>query len=148
MSRARQQAEQQFTNVPLYQDMYAFIYPFQPRNYKAYINLKCPLTPELKQRGLMFLESIPEDAGMIFYNTTRLYMNMTMKNTRIPLDMIFVKNNRIDFIWKNTTPYDDRTAYTSNNVTDFVIEVNAGFSDKYQLQVGDQVYLRVDPPQL
>jgi uncharacterized membrane protein (UPF0127 family) len=136
------------TTVSLYQDLIAFIFPYQPQNYKTFIKLKAPLTTELKQRGLMFLDEIPEHAGMIFYNKDAFYMNMTMKNTKIPLDMIFVKNNIIDFIWRNTTPFDDRTVYTSSTIVDYVIEVNAGFCQKYKIKEGDKVFLRVYPPEL
>ena len=129
--------------------MVAYVYPYKPRNFKTYIQLKAPLTKQLKQQGLMFVqEPLTPNVGMIFFNDTPTFMRMTMTNTFIPLDMIFVKNNKILFIWKYTTPLDSSTIYTCNQITDYVIEVNAGFCDQYKLVVGDNIALKVNAPQL
>ena len=125
-----------------YQDMIVYFYPYQPRNFKAYIKGLQPLNPELNQLGLMFLEQIPFDSGMVFKQDTPNFARMTMKNTFIPLDIIFVKNNTINYIYKNAKPLDETQNITSQELVDFVIEVNAGFCDHYKIVVGDKVMFR------
>lgn len=62
-------------------------------------------TPETRAKGLMFRKSLDENAGMVFLYEKEKSISMWMKNTLIPLDMIFGdKNGRILAIYENTTP--------------------------------------------
>jgi uncharacterized membrane protein (UPF0127 family) len=62
-----------------------------------------------------------------------------MKNTYIPLDMVFVdKGFEIVEIVKNTTPLSEELIPVHEN-TQYAVEVNAGFTDKYGIQVGDSI---------
>ena len=64
------------------------------------------LTDEQKRTGLMYRKQMAENHGMVFYNETPHRMVMWMKNTYIPLDMIFTdKDGEIVCIFENTTPH-------------------------------------------
>jgi uncharacterized membrane protein (UPF0127 family) len=126
----------------LYAKGYAYIYPWKPRNYKAWLQVQIPLEQSLKQQGLMYLKSLPDNFGMIFMRETPNYMAMWMKDTYVPLDMIFVHNNRIVHIHKNAKPLDLNFIH-SEAIVDYCLEVKAGFVDKYQIEKGDQIALRI-----
>ena len=62
-----------------------------------------------------------------------------MKNTLIPLDIIYVDAEKtIVSIQKNTTPLSEKSL-PSDSDAQYVIEVNAGFADRYGLKAGDKV---------
>ena len=62
------------------------------------------------QKGLMYRKSLPEDAGMLFDFKYEKPVSMWMKNTFIPLDMLFISNNKkIVHIAENTTPFSEKT---------------------------------------
>jgi hypothetical protein len=62
-----------------------------------------------------------------------------MKNTILPLDMLFIDADRvIRTIHKNTTPFSEQTYEASVPVL-YVLEVNAGYTDAHAIQVGDTV---------
>jgi uncharacterized membrane protein (UPF0127 family) len=60
-----------------------------------------------------------------------------MRNTFIPLDMLFIDSSKqVITIRKNTRPLSD-TSYSSTGPAQYVLEVNAGFTDKYGIKEGD-----------
>ena len=126
----------------LYAKGYAYIYPYKPSNYKTWLEVAVPLQEDLREQGLMYVPSMPLHFGMVFMRETPNYMSMWMKNTLIPLDMIFVHSGRIVHIHKNATP-GSLTHIHSEAICDYCIEVNAGFVDKFNVEVGDQVALRI-----
>lgn len=68
-------------------------------------NVEMARTPEEQARGLMFRTSLPADGGMIFPFPQPRIASFWMKNTLIPLDMIFVRaDGSIDRIAENTIP--------------------------------------------
>jgi uncharacterized membrane protein (UPF0127 family) len=67
-----------------------------------------------------------------------------MKDTLIPLDMIFIRNNRIVTIYRNikpqpNTPDNQLHLYTPKEPVTYVLEINGGSSDKYGFQEVDSV---------
>ena len=63
-----------------------------------------------------------------------------MKNTEFPLDIIFVnKNFEVVNIQKNTVPF-SKTSLSSGAPAQYVLEVNAGLSDQWNLEPGDKIY--------
>jgi len=95
--------------------------------------------PESRTVGLMFQESLPERAGMIFDFQRNDVVHMWMRNTILPLDMVFIgADSRIVKIARDTTPF-SLEIISSDVPARRVLEINAGISDKYGLQIGDRV---------
>ncbi len=89
--------------------------------------------------GLMFRKELPETAGMLFIFNQQKKINMWMKNTLIPLDMLFFDNTgTIVHIAKDRIPL-DKTLIPSQQPALGVLEVNGGFADKYKINVGDKI---------
>jgi len=95
-----------------------------------------------RQLGLMYRDKMAENQGMLFVFEDETVRSFWMKNTVLSLDMIFVNTkNEIVTIHKSTTPYSEES-YTSTKPAKYVVEVNAGFTDKYKLGVGDRISWR------
>jgi len=91
------------------------------------------------QTGLMYRNSMKENQGMLFVFQDLRERSFYMKNTRIPLDMVFLDHNKtIVSFQENAKPLDE-TSLPSNAVAQFVLEINAGLSEKWQLEVGDKM---------
>ena len=96
-------------------------------------------TQKQRQRGLMFRDSMPKDQGMLFGYRSQRQVSMWMKNTILPLDMLFIDSSgKIINIVKNTTPFSEETI-DSGGVVLSVLELNAGQAEKHGIQAGDQV---------
>lgn len=92
-----------------------------------------------REVGLMGRPTMEERQGMLFVFEQAQFQSFWMHNTILPLDMIFIDANRtIKTIHKNTTPFSDQT-YQSTAPVNYVLEVNAGFTDKYNIVVGDKI---------
>jgi len=93
-------------------------------------------TPDARQRGLMYRKQLAPDAGMLFIFEQPEQHTFWMHNTLIPLDMIFIKADwTILGIVENATPLTD-TARSVPGDSQYVLEVNAGFSRSHGLQAG------------
>lgn len=89
-----------------------------------------------RANGLMFREDLPENQGMLFIFEEEKHQYFWMKNTPVSLDMIFVNNdNKVVNIQKYTVAYSTRS-YESDGPALYVIEVVAGYSDKYGIETG------------
>ena len=97
-------------------------------------------TPDERARGLMFRETMPADAGMLFdYGSNQTGVAFWMKNTPLPLDMIFIREDgTITQIAANTTPY-SLEPVASRQAVRFVLEVNAGTAAKLGIAPGDRL---------
>jgi uncharacterized membrane protein (UPF0127 family) len=96
-------------------------------------------TESERRRGLMFRQSLPEDAGMLFLFDRPEHLSFWMRNTYIPLDMIFIEPSmRVLGIVENTEPMTD-TSRAVPGISQYVLEVNAGFSRRYGLTPGTAV---------
>jgi uncharacterized membrane protein (UPF0127 family) len=94
--------------------------------------------PEL-EHGLMFRRFLPSDRGMLFDFKTERPVMMWMKNTYLPLDMIFIaKSGRVVGIAENAEPLSEKII-PSGAPTYGVLEVNAGTAAKIDLKLGDEV---------
>jgi uncharacterized membrane protein (UPF0127 family) len=96
---------------------------------------------EQRTRGLMFVEHLDEFEGMLFRYPRAARLTMWMKNTYIPLDMIFVDaSGAIAGIAKDTKPLSTDRIYSPESVTG-VLEVNGGFTDRWQVNAGHRLLL-------
>jgi uncharacterized membrane protein (UPF0127 family) len=103
------------------------------------IDIEIPDTPEEKRRGLMYRHVMADTEGMLFIHGMTKYRFFWMKNTYIPLDMIFVdKKMQIVKIEKNTTPLSEELISVPKE-TYYTIEVNAGFCDQHGIEIGDSI---------
>ena len=94
---------------------------------------------EERERGLMFRTSLPEGQGMIFDFSPEQNVSMWMKNTLIPLDMIFIRaDGRILRIAENTKIQSEEIIPSGGPVR-AVVEVIAGTARKYGIAAGDTV---------
>ncbi len=96
-------------------------------------------TPEQQERGLMFRKSMAADAGMIFPQAADTTMSFWMKNTYIPLDIIFIAaNGRITHIAPDATPLSETTIPSGGPIR-AVLELNGGSAARLAIHVGDTV---------
>lgn len=95
-------------------------------------------TQEERTRGLMHINYLPPLYGMLFvFNHTDI-VNMWMRNTRIPLDILFCDEvGKIVHIEKNTTPY-SLESISSRYKVRYTIEINGGTCDTYSIHVGQR----------
>ena len=90
-------------------------------------------------QGLMYRSSMPMNAGMLFLMPREDIQGFWMRNTYIPLDMIFVNSNKeIVTIHANTTPMNENS-YISTAPALYVVEVNAGYCNKNNIKEGDKI---------
>ena len=105
----------------------------------AKIDIQIANTDFDRQLGLMFRKSMSENQGMLFIFPQESNQSFWMRNTYISLDMIFVNaERRIIKIHKNTKILSDKS-YQSSGPAKYVIEVDAGFSNRFNIKVGDSV---------
>jgi uncharacterized protein len=96
-------------------------------------------TEEEKTTGLMYRKELADGKGMLFDFTPEQEVSMWMKNTYIPLDMIFIRaDGRILRIAENTEPLSTRII-ASGGLAKGVLEVIAGTAQKYGIAPGDRV---------
>ncbi len=108
---------------------------------KSTITAEVAGTPYLREKGLMFVRSLPQDYGMLFIFETPQQLRFWMKNTLIPLDIIFISENfTVVNIAENAQPCSEYCPlYVSAAPAKYVVEVNAGFAERNGIEVGDGV---------
>lgn len=98
------------------------------------IYLEIAKTEKEREYGLMNRTSMPENHGMLFIFSHPTILRFWMKNTLIPLDMIFLNHHRIVAIFPNIPPCKKDTnpcpSYGPDVLADEVIELNAGVAKK------------------
>lgn len=109
------------------------------------IKLELATTPKEQALGLMNRENLPQDEGMLFVFTKPSIEKFWMANTLIPLDMIWMdENKKIIFIQENAKPCTEKLitkcpSYGPNIPAKYVLEINAGQSSKFGIKTGDTV---------
>jgi len=90
-------------------------------------------------KGLMFRENLPENQGMLFIFEEEKLQYFWMKNTPTSLDIIYANGKyEIVSISKYTEPYSQQT-YPSGKPAIYVVEVVAGYCDRYDIKAGDLI---------
>ena len=86
-----------------------------------------------QMRGLMHVRDLPEFTGMIFIYREARIRSMWMKNTYLPLDMLFIRGDgTVASVIANTTPH-SLESRSSEEPVNFVLELNAGVAEKLKL---------------
>jgi uncharacterized membrane protein (UPF0127 family) len=94
-------------------------------------------TNEERSRGLMFVEKLPTMQGMLFIYDGPRRASFWMRNTLIPLDMLFADpTGRITRIHENAVPLDE-TSIDGGEGVQYVLEINGGLASRLGIEVGD-----------
>lgn len=106
------------------------------------IDIEKAATPEEQELGLMYRDNMEENQGMLFLGDKEEQKGFWMKNTYISLDIIYVNADKeIVSIGKYTRPRSEQTV-PSGVPAQYVVEVVAGFCDKYGITEGDLITFR------
>jgi uncharacterized membrane protein (UPF0127 family) len=105
----------------------------------ATVKIEIADTPQSQELGLMYRNSMAADAGMLFVFATPAHQVFWMKNTRIPLDMIFADNQRhVIGIVANAEPFSEARLSVPGD-SQYVLEVNGGFCHDRGVKAGDRL---------
>lgn len=106
------------------------------------ISIELAISPQQKQQGLMFRRDLAADAGMLFVYRRVRVVSMWMRNTYIPLDMLFIADDgEIVRIVERTVPLSLKTISSGQPVLG-VLELNGGAAARLGLRRGDRVLYR------
>jgi uncharacterized membrane protein (UPF0127 family) len=103
------------------------------------VKVEVARTPEQRQLGLMYRKSLPEGNGMLFIFKTDGKRSFTMKNTFIPLDIIFIDRTKGVAGWVENAKPLSNGPYKIDKPSQYVLEVNAFFCKENGIAVGDKV---------
>lgn len=93
-------------------------------------------TDAQRMRGLMYVKHLEDDQGMLFIYPQAQMISMWMKNTYIPLDMVFIgADGRVTHIAANTTPHSLESVSSKNPAT-AVLELKGGMAQKLKIAPG------------
>tara|TARA_Y100001968_G_C19331452_1_gene704520 strand:+ start:513 stop:893 length:381 start_codon:yes stop_codon:yes gene_type:complete len=108
-------------------------------NHKININVSIARTPVDRQKGLMFRESLRPNEGMFFIFPQTEVLSFWMKNTYVPLDIIFINDNmEIVGIIENAEPMTLDSRHVKQK-SRYVLEVIAGTCRKHNIKTGHKV---------
>ena len=98
-------------------------------------------TPEQRERGLMYRKSLPKDYGMLFVFPRESGMQFWMKNTWVPLDMVFIgKDKRITRLHRgvkaSTEKTTDEEVARAGGLAQYVVELPTGAVNRHKLKEG------------
>jgi uncharacterized membrane protein (UPF0127 family) len=111
-------------------------------NFISKIDIEIADNDDKRTKGLMDRLSMEENQGMIFLFPYERIQSFWMKNTVLPLDMIFInRDNVIVTIMHDTVPF-DTGQYSSAEPASIVVEVIAGYAALYNIKVGDKIVWR------
>ena len=103
------------------------------------ISIEIADSDQERTQGLMGRTRIGEKEGMLFIFEDEFERSFWMANTPLPLDILFVNSSKeIVKIHRHTQPYSEESL-PSNSPAQYVVEVNAGFTDKYGIAEGQSV---------
>jgi len=101
--------------------------------------IELAISPDQMAQGLMFRRQMAPDAGMLFVHPQERELSMWMKNTFLPLDMLFIAaDGKITRIVARTVPQ-SLTTISSDGPAMAVLELNAGTAERLGIKPGDRV---------
>jgi uncharacterized protein len=106
---------------------------------KAVVRVEVADTEASRELGLMYRQHLADDAGMLFIFKQPQHLTFWMKNTEIPLDMIFAgADGAVDGIVANAEPFSERQLSVAGD-SQYVLEVNGGFARRHGIKPGDRL---------
>ena len=128
------------SNAPALETLLRDKVTIQTQDNKVYdFNVELALTPRQQAKGLMLRTFMDNEAGMLFLFNEEAPRRFWMKNTLIPLDIIFIRENGIiHHIHENAQPH-DLSGAPSNGPVSAVLEINGGLSEKLGIKKGDRL---------
>jgi uncharacterized membrane protein (UPF0127 family) len=111
----------------------------ETRHGRFEFQVELAATPAERAQGLMFRESLADDHGMLFDFGAAKPVAMWMRNTYIPLDIVFIRaDGSIGRIAENTEPLSDAVIDSGEPVS-AVLELRGGLTSERGIEVGDRV---------
>jgi len=96
-------------------------------------------TPETRRQGLMHRDSLDQNTGMLFIFPTPKKARFWMKDTKMPLDIIWLSTQlKVIHIKHNATPFSTESLIPPEKAK-YVLEINGGIANKLGIQRGDQL---------
>lgn len=127
-------------------------FPFNKKSAFVTINNKTfnvdvAETEDQKGKGLSIYKNIPENKGMVFLFSKQDYYNFWMKDMKFPIDIIYIRENKIVEIFENVlppnSPDEKLEIVRPKEKADRVLEINANLSNKYNFRKGDVVNFNI-----
>ena len=107
------------------------------KTYK--FDVEVAVSQAARSKGLMFRRRMADDAGMLFDFGREQPISMWMRNTYIPLDMIFAfADGTIHRIAEQAEPHSEKTISSGGDVR-YVLEINGGLAKKLKISPGDRL---------
>lgn len=115
---------------------------YNPEGMRVVYEVEVAKTYQQRAKGLMYRESLPENRGMFFVFNAMINHTMWMKDTKIPLDIIFIDDKfRVVGVAENTVPFSETTISVDAESL-YALEVNAGQAQKKGIIIGSIVVLK------
>ncbi len=106
---------------------------------KNKLNVEIASTDFQRQMGLMYRAEMEHDFGMLFLFDREVIQSFWMRNTKIPLDIIYVNSNRQIVDIHSAADTMSNTSYPSAEPAIYVVEVNLGYCEKHNINIGDRI---------
>lgn len=105
------------------------------------IEAEIAATPEARINGLMFRQELEPGKGMLFILGEESKESFWMKNMKFPLDIIWINKDKVIIeISKDARPcLEDCLSISPKEKASYVLEVNSGFCDRFDIKAGDKV---------
>ena len=104
-----------------------------------FLDLWIATSDEQRAQGLMYVRSLDEREGMLFVAPQPAILSMWMRNTYVPLDMLFISaDGKVSSIVADTEPLSDKKVLSKEPVL-AVLELNAGYAARYRVKSGDRL---------
>lgn len=115
------------------------IYRDQTDSLLIQLDIEIAETEYETQTGLMYRNSMEDGQGMLFIFPEIAYHSFYMKNTKFPLDIIYIDEQlKVASIIKNAQPLNE-SSLPSQVPVKYVLEVKAGLSDVWEIEAGDKI---------
>ena len=108
-------------------------------NKNITFNVEVAKTIEERRIGLMYRKKLLDNEGMLFIFPREKIIQLWMKNTYIPLDVIFISENKVIVDIKRNMKRLSETIVRSKVKSRYALEFNAGLINKLNIRIGDKV---------